>query len=225
MRRLSKDKRGQFVIIVALIIAALTLATALSIHQATIHRQSIAYKPADEFLLGTTSDMNRALTVALSKYTYQTINDLPDSETTASDFVNTWRASTLLSYSSYGIRIRTDLSQNMIPHFQTNWVTNGISSSYAYMPYAFDVESYGFIGWTGTSTKYIQLQIKSVEVENWPTGTANIVFQLMQSDISINNPNPISNLPNNPAQDTFRIGTYNADTGAKDEPWPQPIIT
>ena len=214
MRNIVRNNRGQFVIIAALLIAALTLATAISIHEITINRQSISYKPAGEFLLGTTSDMNRALTVSLAKYTSEihNNNDQVNAGKIASNFMSTWKQSLLTSYSSYGIKIRTDLSQNMIPNFQTNWIGNGVSSSFAYIPYAFDVESYGFMGWTGATAKYVQLQITSVNVENWPSGTTDIDFQLMQSDVNLNNPSPISDLPTNPDSSNFHIGAYNDNT-------------
>jgi hypothetical protein len=222
MSALIRDNKGQFVIIVALLIAALTLATIISIHSINIHSQSIAYTPANEFLLGITADMNRALTVSLAKYTNEILN-LKHTEETAiengTNFMETWKQSVLTSYSNYGIEIRTDLPQNMNTTFRKDWEhVNGISSSYAYIPYAFDVNSYGFIGWTGTTAKYVQLQINSVNVENWTTGLTQVEFQLMQSDISVNSLRPIPDLPTNPNSAKFRIGSYN---GITDEftPW------
>jgi len=217
MRRQIGKNRGQFVIIAALLIAALTLAATISIHEINIHRQSITYRPVDEFLLGTTSDMNRALTVALAKYTDGIINqNLTEAEANfaASQFMTTWKESVLTSYSSYGIRINPDY--DMTPRFEigpwsgnTPW--NGNSTfSFAYIPYGFDVDSYGFKGWVGATVKYVKLQIFSETVEtNWTTNQTSLIFQLTQSDVNENYSTPITDLPPNPDNATFRIGAYN----------------
>lgn len=223
MHSLVRNKKGQFVIIIALLIAALTLAAVISIQGINIHSQSISYKPANEFLLGVTSDMNRALTFALSEYTDGVLNQgLTEGAAAAvgSQFMESWKQSMLTSYSSYGIE--SDLPQNMVPTFQHYWAINYTSFSSAYVPYAFDVNSYGFIGWTGEGTKYVTLQITSVTVQDWPTGPTTVEFQLMQSDINETVLIPIPDLPSNPDSTKFRIGAYNALT---DTPtwWTKPI--
>ena len=208
MSRLIKEKRGQFVIIAALLIAALTLATTISIYEININRQSITYRPVDEFLLGTTSDMNRALTVALANYTDGIINqNLTEAEANlnASQFMTTWKESVLTSYSSYGLRINPNLPQNLIPRFDHNW--NGNSTySFAYIPYNFDVASYGFMGWVGSTEKYVQLQVYSATVNTQVSGQISLIFHLDQSDV--NATTPISNLLSYPDSAVFRVGNY-----------------
>lgn len=128
MHSLVRNKKGQFVIIIALLIAALTLAAVISIQGINIHSQSISYKPANEFLLGVTSDMNRALTFALSEYTDGVLNQgLTEGAAAAvgSQFMESWKQSMLTSYSSYGIE--SDLPQNMVPTFQHYWAINYIA--------------------------------------------------------------------------------------------------
>ncbi|MEM2129894.1 MAG: Ig-like domain-containing protein [Candidatus Bathyarchaeia archaeon] len=213
--RFIREKKGQFVIVLALLIASLTLAAVISIHSINTRSQVLDYEPANEFLLGLTSDMNRALTASLAKYTDGILNQnlTPEQATqTAYNFMDTWKKSTLTAYSSYGIKLNNELPQNMIPTFLNTWATNDPSNSYAYIPYAFDVDAYGFIGWTGTTAKYVQLQITDVEVINWPTGPTHVEFQLMQSDIDIKTLRPIPDLPKNPSNNNFRIGKYNDDT-------------
>ncbi|MEM4733843.1 MAG: hypothetical protein QXD70_04875, partial [Candidatus Bathyarchaeia archaeon] len=224
--RFIREKKGQFVIVMALLIASLTLAAVISIHSINTRSQVLDYEPANEFLLGLTSDMNRALTASLAKYTDGILNQnlTPEQATqTAYNFMDAWKKSTLTAYSSYGIKLNNGLPQNMIPTFLHNWATNDPSNSYAYIPYAFDVDAYGFIGWTGTTAKYVQLQITNVEVINWPTGPTHVEFQLMQSDIDIKTLRPIPDLPKNPSNTNFRIGAYNATTD-KFTPWTGTII-
>ena len=224
MRKLIRNNKGQFVIIAALLIAALTLATVISIHEININRQSIVYKPVNEFLLGTTSDMNRALTVALANYTDGIANNKTSiveanytAYRTASQFMTTWKESVLTSYSSYGIRINPDY--DMTPRFEigpwngtTPWA-NSTTFSFAYIPYGFDVDSYGFKGWVGATIKYVKLQIFSETVETNPTtGSTSLIFQLTQSDVSENYSTPIPDLPSSPDNAAFRIGAYNANS-------------
>jgi hypothetical protein len=232
MSRPIRKNRGQFVIIAALLIAALTLAAAISIHEINIHRQSITYRPVDTLLLGTTSDMNRALTVALANYTYSIRNgNLTEAEANfnASRFMATWKKSVLTSYSSYGITINPDC--DMTPRFEigpwsgnTPW--NGSSTfSFAYIPYGLDVDSYGFKGWVGATVKYVQLKIFSETVEtNWTTGLSSLKFQLTQSDVNENSSTPIADLSSNPENGAFRIGAFNVTSSYFNVTSPLPLI-
>jgi hypothetical protein len=205
MSRLIKENKGQFVIIVALLIAALTLATTISIHEINIHRQSITYRPVDEFLLGTTSDMNRALTVALANYTDGIINQNSTEAVAnfaASQFMTTWKESVLTSYSSYGIRMKEPL----LPTWDCLW--NGTTTySLAAVTYNIDVDSYGFKGWMGRSYKYVQLQIFPESILNQST-TTSFNFTLKESTINAYVTVPISGLPQNPDNQSFRVGNY-----------------
>ena len=206
MKKWVRNKRGQFVIIAALIIAALTLATVISIYEININMQSIAYKPVNEFLLGTTSDMNRALTISLARYTDSILNQGSTEDAAilgASNFMTMWKQSMLTSYSSYGIKINPTV--NFTSTFDHNW--NGNSTySFAYIPYDFDVASYGFMGWVGSTEKYVQLQIYSATVNTTVPGQTSLIFQLTQSDVNENTPIPISDLLSN--SETFKIGAY-----------------
>jgi hypothetical protein len=218
MSRLIKEKKGQFVIITALLIAALTLATTISIYEINSNSQEITYRPGNEFLLGTTSDLNRALTVALANYTEGIrIQNLSEAEANfnPSQFMTTWKESMLTAYSSYGIRINPDC--NMIPRFEIGpWYNNtpwsgNTTFSYAYMPYSLDVNSYGINGWVGETRKYVQLKIFSETVKTTDlTGPTSLIFQLTQSEVNENYSMPIPDLPTVPDPETFRIGAYNA---------------
>jgi hypothetical protein len=174
----------------------------------------------DEFLLGTTSDMNRALTVALANYTDGIANNKTSiveanytAYRTASQFMTTWKEAMLTSYASYGIRINPDY--DMTPRFEigpwngtTPWA-NSSTFSFAYIPYGFDVDSYGFKGWVGATEKYVQLQIFPETVEP-KAGSTSLKFQLTQSVVNGNYSTPIPDLPSSPDNATFRIGAYNA---------------
>ena len=205
MRKLIRNNKGQFVIIAALLIAALTLATVISIHEININRQSIVYKPVNEFLLGTTSDMNRALTVALAKYTDGILNQGSTEDVAtlgASNFMTTWKQSMLTSYASYGIRMKEPL----LPTWDCHW--NGTTTySLAAVTYNIDVDSYGFKGWMGRSYKYVQLQIFRESILTQST-TTSFNFTLKESTINEDATVPIPGLPQTPDPQFFKVGSY-----------------
>jgi hypothetical protein len=205
MNRLVKEKRGMFVIVAALIIAALTLTTAIAIHEINIHRQSITYRPADGFLLGTTSDMNRILTVSLANYTDGILNqDLTETEadTAASQSLTTWKESMLTSYASYGIT----MDEPLLPTWSCNW--NGTTAySLSSVQYDLDVDSYGFKGWMGRSYKYVQLQIFPESITEG-SGTTSFNFTLKESLINEEVTVPILGFSQHPGLDELRVGTY-----------------
>lgn len=205
MSRLIREKKGQFIIIAALLIAALTLATTISIHEINIHRQSITYRPVDEFLLGTTSDMNRVLTTSLANYTNSVINqNLTETEAsiTASQSITNWTESMLNSYSSYGIRMK----EQLLPTWNCLWNATA-TYSLAAVTYDTDVDSYGFKGWMGRSYRYVQLQIFPGSIQN-DSATSSFNFTLRESAINAYVTVPISGLPQNPDNQSFRVGNY-----------------
>jgi hypothetical protein len=202
MSRLIREKRGQFVIIAALLIAALTLATTISIHEINIHRQSITYRPVDEFLLGTTSDLERALTHSLSKYSTAILDQSPSPND--SQFMKNWTESMLASFASNGLRIKDPL----LPTWDCHW--NGTTSySLAAVTYDTDVDSYGFKGWMGRSYKYVQLQIFPDTISN-DSAKSSFIFTLKESAINEGATVPIAELPQNPDLLLFHVGNYNS---------------
>lgn len=206
------NNKGQFVIIAALLIATLTLATAFSIHEINVHRQSIAYRPVDEFLLGTTSDMNRALTYGLKTFTTYLENNTADQNATqhALEFMGQWNKSILMAYSSYGLRLNAPFGSS----FESTWngsVSENPGYSLARLTYDFDVDSYGFIGWAGITYKYVQLQILNAYRNR-------LDFQITQSIIGQTNAMPVSSLPNNPNSAMFKIFNYTSQSLITSEP-------
>lgn len=205
MTRLIREKKGQFVIIAALLIAALTLATTISIHEINIHRQEITYRPVDEFLLGTTSDMNRVLAASLANYTDGVINqNLTEAKAriAASQSITNWTESMLNSYSSYGIRMK----EQLLPTWNCLWNAT-TAYSLAAVTYDTDVDSYGFKGWMGRSYRYVQLQIFPESIQNDST-TTSFNFTLKESVINAYTTVPISGLPQKPDNQSFRVGNY-----------------
>ena len=195
-----RNNRGQFVIITALIISILTLSLAFSIYEINLHRQIMQYRPINEFLLGTTSDLERALAHSLSKYSKAFLNETPTPND--SQFMKNWTESMLTSFASYGIRMKEPL----LPTWDCHW--NGTTTySLAAVTYNIDVDSYGFKGWMGRSCKYVQLRIFRESIYTNST-TTSFKFQLKESTINEDATVPIPGLPQNPDPLFFKVGNY-----------------
>ena len=195
-----RNNRGQFVIITALIISILTLSLAFSIYEINLHRQIMQYRPINEFLLGTTSDLERALAHSLSKYSKAILDQTPTPND--SQFMKNWTESMLTSFASYGIRMKEPL----LPTWDCHW--NGTTTySLAAVTYNIDVDSYGFKGWMGRSCKYVQLRIFRESIYTNST-TTSFKFQLKESTINEDATIPISGLPQNPDPLFFKVGNY-----------------
>jgi hypothetical protein len=149
--------------------------------------------------------MNRVLTASLANYTDGIINqNLTEAEANiaASQSITTWKESMLTSYSSYGIRMKEPL----LPTWNCLW--NGTTTySLVAVTYDIDVDSYGFKGWMGRSYRYVQLQIFPGSIQS-ESATTSFNFTLKESAINAYVTVPISGLPQNPDNQSFRVGNY-----------------
>jgi len=184
MKSFRRNVRGQFVIIAALLISILTLSLVLSIHQINLNRQQLGYQPVQELVLGITSDLDRALTHALSVAT-KSYNDSGNEEYAIKNgtaFISKWVNSILASYSHLGLRMNinetgaglTDVSWNI------GW-SREVGISQVYTQFDLDVDAYGFKGWVGHSGKFVTLQLfpSTIDITSDNQSTT-LKFQVMQ---------------------------------------------
>lgn len=183
MRKLAKNKRGQFIVIAALLISVLTFSLAFSIYQTNTQRQELSYKPVQELILGITSDLERALNYAanISSHTYNsTQGDIVQARKVGSRFIGEWSSSVLTAYAVAGLNM-TILSTDF--HFR-GWDTMK-GTSFAWADFSLDALSYGFEGWVGHSQKTIALELSPLSHD--PTqyernASDNFEFSLTQSN-------------------------------------------
>jgi hypothetical protein len=179
MRNFRSNTSGQFVIIAALLIAVLTLSVAASIHQMSSNRIQLEYKPLDELVLGITSDLERALTYALSNASkqYYATGDIRVAQNAGNLSLLRWQRSVLAAYPQLGIDLNFPEAASFT--FQWNNPADNSGLSHADLPnYEFDVGAYGFRGWTGHSEKYVSLRINEFTYNNADYSTVN--FQITQ---------------------------------------------
>lgn len=160
--RLFRNKRGQFIVIAALLISILTFSLVFSIFQTNNQRQELNYRPVQELVLGITSDLERALDHAanISSHIYSSTANITQAREMGTRFMNgTWTPSILTVYAVAGLNM-TLLDGS--PEFNFDgWDTNtGWSLASAY--FSLDAPSYGFEGWVGHSQKRITLKLDPI---------------------------------------------------------------
>ena len=198
MKSFRRNEKGQFVIIAALLISVLTLSLIAVIGQVALNSQVMDSKPVNELLLGITSDMERALTKSLSQYTYSYYTG--ESSQPAFDTMTLWKKAILTSYSGLNL----EMNDAFTPDFSSTKWQNGQARSAATIEYSIDVNAYGFKGWTGITSKYVNLQLFPNTIETSIPGQTTFEFQLNQSVVNGDQTQPIPNL----TPDSIIVGTY-----------------
>jgi len=196
MKRFMRNKRGQFVIIAALLIAILTLSVAFSVQQINLHRQQLRYKPVEEIVLAITSDLDRCLTYALSKATQQYYETKSEDNAVSegNKFISKWVRSVIASYAHLGISMA--MSANLDPGakgpFDVNWEMDwshprGISE--VWTKFYLSIDAYGFKGWVGRSSKSVSLEIFPESIITHDHDTT-LQFRIRQGTLSDSSPVP-----------------------------------
>ncbi|MEM4727650.1 MAG: hypothetical protein QXD04_05290, partial [Candidatus Bathyarchaeia archaeon] len=208
-RRVTKEKRGQFVVAAALLISILTLSIALSVHQLSLNRLQLRYEAVEELAMGLSSDLDRCLTYALHSATelyyekYRNLTNLeglPPEEAKlkayneayneVQTFISKWISSVIKSYSTLGLGITLKYNQTNSIDLQIIWGNlNGFSSisSYFYL----DIESYGFKGWVCHSGKYVALNLTDQMWFSESMNSTSLIFNITQGK---DEDSPIPNL-------------------------------
>ncbi|MEM3591160.1 MAG: hypothetical protein QW702_03570 [Candidatus Bathyarchaeia archaeon] len=187
MNRFRNDRRGQFVILVAVIIAAFMFSLILSISQISTKRQEVSYEPVDETVLAITSDFERCLTRALAiasqqKYFEGDGNAIPEGE----KLIESWVSSVLESYGGFGLNIEKG---------QTSWSLDyGISQVFSQL--SVSIEKYGLKKLSVSLGKCVMLNIENVIIDR-NSGNVKIEFQIFQSGEKGRRNEPIPNLTEN----------------------------
>jgi hypothetical protein len=117
-----KQKRGQFVVSIALLIAIIAMTAALSVYFASMLHHQFRYKGYKEIISTINSDFKRALTNALSKATHDYVGVKPGGEIdlesltynytllrlSAQNFMDYWKQTVINSYSSMGLEMNLE---------------------------------------------------------------------------------------------------------------------
>jgi len=152
-------KRGQIIIAGTLLVAVLALSVTLSIYRMSGENEELRARPVRETVLGITSDVDRALTYALSNasqvfrslWTEDVANASREASETGRGFLSTWKRSVLTAYSNLGLRLEYSSER-----FESDW--NGpVGWSSASCTVELDVSGYGFTGWRAERNRAVGL--------------------------------------------------------------------
>lgn len=186
-----RDRRGQLVLILAIVMSMLILSVAFSIYQMTIRRSQLRYEPVKEIAMAITSDLNRALAKALKEASkrYNATQNYDESVSAGENIVRDWSSSIIAAYSPLGVRafiyapINGSGRTSIKIHFDWN---QEVGVSEAYTDLDIDIEAYGFQGWRSRSSKSIWLRIFPETISiNGSQNKAQLTFSLHENGKSI----------------------------------------
>jgi len=178
VNRFRRDRRGQFVILAAVIMAAFMFSLIHTISQISTSRQGVAYEPIDELVLAITSDFERCLTRALAMATqnYSKTWNEESAKICGRALTENWYRALPALYNGFGMNIslKTEGSSGENIGWYINWGDNsGISA--VYTTFCMNVETYGLRNLAVAMRKAVRLNIR-----NW-TDTGTIRFKVCLS--------------------------------------------
>jgi len=161
------NRKGQFIVVGAIMIAAFMFALMLTMSQMNVQRQVLSPEPVDEVVLAVASDFERSLRAAFAKASQQYLESYLKGEgvTEAQQLLNSelqrWLEATSSAYSGYGLRIA--LAGGNGSNFDEDFYWSGNPGrSRIYATFEMDVESYGLRGLALTKSIWLQLNISKV---------------------------------------------------------------
>ncbi|MEM1530692.1 MAG: hypothetical protein QXI05_04065 [Candidatus Bathyarchaeia archaeon] len=159
-----RDRRGQLVLILAIVMSMLILSVAFSIYQMTTQRSQLRYEQVKEILMAITSDLNRALAEALKEASekYNSTQNYNGVVSGGENIIHDWISSLMMAYSPLGVKTLVYTPSNgsgrSSIHIYFDW-NSELGVSYAYTDLELDIEAYGFEGWSTRSQKIVVLEI------------------------------------------------------------------
>ncbi|MEM2904437.1 MAG: hypothetical protein QW587_01710, partial [Candidatus Bathyarchaeia archaeon] len=215
-------RKGQFIVIAALVIALLVMATVLGIYQLAQDRQQLRYTSAKEILLSITTDLERALGYALSNSSLlyerlwweqlDVLNAADRSNRTGHEFVSTWTRSILTSYSNLGARMGWGYPYTF--NFEWGRVTTSPARGYSQVDTEFhlDLTGLGISGWVGKAAKRVQLTLYPESI------TVNGLESTFMFSLDKEWDRTIDNLSEEDIKD------IKVEYGYADKPWVPPVL-
>jgi len=169
------NRKGQFIVAGAIMIAAFMFALMLAMSQMNVQRQALSPEPVDEVVLAVSSDFKRSLQAAFARASqvywknYLEGKDVAEAQQLLNSELQRWLEATSSAYSGYGLRIALASGNGSNFYGEFYWSGNpGISRVYA--TFEMDVESYGLRGLALTKFISLRLNISEVKVnstEGW----------------------------------------------------------
>jgi hypothetical protein len=167
-RRTGVDRKGQFIVVGAIVIVAFMFALILTISQMNVQRQAFSYEPVDEVVLAVSSDFERCLQNAFSKASqiYLSNGSLAKAQATLYDELQEWLEAVSNAYSGYGMNVAFTVGENRsCVDLQFDWSeSEGHGTSYVYTTFGLDVMGYGLKGLALMKSIAVNLDILEAKV-------------------------------------------------------------
>jgi hypothetical protein len=194
MRRILRNNSGQIILALAIVMSIVILSVAFSIYQMNASRQLLKYEPFKEIILAVTSDIERALAVALRNASLEFEKTYEENAVSAENIANEkggavlqkWMRSVVAAQSHIGVEMKITGRKF---RFMGYW--NGpVGTSYASVDFSMDLEAYGFRGWIGWSEKTIVLTIFPDTIRKTGNDSAALIFNMLDDGKPVPNLTP-----------------------------------
>jgi len=168
IRRIKMNRKGQFIVIGAIIIAAFMFALILTMSQMNVQRQVLIPEPVDEVVLAVASDFERCFQVALASAskTYCATMDKSEAALKGEEVIKAWSMALLEAYKGYGMVIDLSVDSTAKGVVFDLICSEGYGRTRAYTTFGMDVEGYGLRGLALTMSTIVELEISKVNITN-----------------------------------------------------------
>lgn len=165
-RRTGVDRKGQFIVVGAIVIVAFMFALILTISQMNAQRQAFSYEPVGEVVLAVSSDFERCLQSAFSKASQIYLSDRNSTKAQGTLYgeLREWLKAVSNAYSGYGMNVAFTVGENRsCVDLRFDW-SEGHGTSYVYTTFGLDVMGYGLEGLALMKSIAINLDILEAKV-------------------------------------------------------------
>ncbi|MBS7604970.1 MAG: hypothetical protein QXR84_06515 [Candidatus Bathyarchaeia archaeon] len=179
-------RRGQFVVLAAVIVAAFMFSLIVTVNQISVIRQEVSYEPVDELVLAVTSDFERCLirALAIATQNYSETWNLSLAKMAGEELIEEWKKALPESYGGLGLNILL-ASENVSDRgigWEITWDREN-GGSMIYTTFAMEIGRYGLKGLVVTIPMAVFLNIQNVSINSSGGGsTLAINFQVSLSD-------------------------------------------
>ncbi|MEM0050745.1 MAG: hypothetical protein QW424_01820 [Candidatus Bathyarchaeia archaeon] len=179
-------RSGQFVVLAAVIVAALMFSLIVTVNQISVIRQEVSYEPIDELVLAVISDFERCLirALAIATQNYSETWNLSLAKMAGEELIEEWKKALPESYSGLGLNILL-ASENVSGRgigWEITWDREN-GGSMIYTTFAMEIGRYGLKGMVVTIPMAVFLNIQNVSINSSGGGsTLTINFQVSLSD-------------------------------------------
>jgi len=200
-----KRRSGQFIVITALMIGMVAMATAILIYDTQVYQQHFRYRPYQDVTIDLENDVKRALACSLANATISynktwspsgswSPSGFDTGESNANLFLEQWRLTVINAFSGQGVNLVVKNSSKKLVNM--TWASlDSISSANATL--TFNMTTLGMFSWQRNVTVALRVSVNMTSITSSGTNT-NLTFRALEEYQHI-----VNDLPNTSVMVSF----------------------